>query len=221
MQNNLDFPMFHDSFIGIGALGTSLAAGTPWKITDTSSAGTPTYAPVSPSGSGEVRLTLAATSEVENVCLDFGDVLAIGIANIKWIEMKIKASALVSGTTLVFGIQSARNDNTDSTAVNAQFKMIGDNAVLCETDDGTTDTDDKVTGLTLSTTYRKMKIDFSEGLDNVRFFIDGEQVLVTTTFNMSAATGSVQPFVQLQKTATVAVDNVTIDDIAISLRSVA
>jgi hypothetical protein len=220
MQDNMDFPLFRETFMNLRtALPTSLTLGYPWKITDTSAAGTPTFTFVSPSATGEARLTLASNNEVENVCLDFGDVLPFGIANVKWIEFNIKCSALTAGTTLAFGLQSARNDNTDSTAVNAQFKLVSDNVVLCETDDGTTDTDDKPAGVSLSTVYKKMRIDFGAGLDDVQFYVDGVRVAASQRFNMSAATGSVQPFVQLQKTATTAVDNVTIDDIAVSLRS--
>ena len=63
-----DFPAFEEDFFAVGTLPTALTAGMAWKITDTSAAGTPTYAPVSPSATGEVALTLAATNEIENVC---------------------------------------------------------------------------------------------------------------------------------------------------------
>lgn len=220
MQDNQDFPLFRDTFLGLrAALPTSLTLGVPWLITDTSSAGAPTYAPVNPSTTGEVAITLASTNEIENVCMDFGNVLSMAVGSLKKFKAIVKCSAISSTVRLAFGIQSARNDNTDSTTINAQFLLAGSNAVLCETDDGTTDLDDRVTGQTLSTTYRKFEIDFND-LTDVQFYIDGVRVCETTKFDMSAAslTAGVQPFFQIQKTASTAVDSVTIDDVLVSLK---
>jgi len=214
-----DFPKFWDHFF-YATLGTSLAAGSPWKITDTSASGTPTYAPVSPSACGEVALTLASTNEVENVCLDFGNVLAFDIDNMKRFETVVKISAITAGTTIAFGMQSARNDDTDATANNAQFKLVGSTAVVLETDDGTTDTDDVASGQALSTAFRRFAIDFSNKAD-VKFFIDGRRVASGTTFSMAAATGSLQPFFQIQKTATTAVDSLVIDYVEVKAKRVA
>ena len=64
-----------------------------------------------------------------------------------------------------------------------------------------TDYDDKSTGTTLSTTYKKFVIDFSSGLADIRFFIDGARVAASTTFTLAGITSgqNVQPFVQIQK----------------------
>jgi len=202
-----------DDFVGGRTITATVGEGD-WKVTDTSSAGTPTYALVTPSANGEVALTLEATSEVQNVCLDFGDKLCFDIDNIQSVEMRVKVSGCTSGTTLAFGLQSGRNDNTDSTTNNAQFKMVGatsTTAVVVETDDGTTDNDDVATGATLATTYKRFFIDFTGGKSNVKFYIDNQRVAAATTFSMAAATGSLQPFVQISKAANTNVDSVTID----------
>lgn len=215
-----DFAIFEDDFWGADTFSTA-GQGSPWAIADTSSSGTPTYATVSPSATGEVALTLAATNEVENVCLSFGDKLCFDIDNIQRFEARVKVSGCTSGTTIAFGLQSARNDDTDATANNAQFKMVGatsTTAVVVETDDGTNDLDDKATGTTLATTYKKFVIDFSDGKSDVKFYIDGVRVAASTTFTMAAATSSLQPFVQIQKTATTNADAVTIDYVKIVCR---
>jgi hypothetical protein len=209
-----DFAIWEDDFIGGRTFAATVGEGD-WKITDTSASGTPTYAAVTPSATGEVALTMSSTSEVQNVCMDFGDVLSFDIDNLQRFEARVKVSgAMTSGSTLAFGLQSARNDNTDSTTNNAQFKMVGADSttlVVVETDDGTTDLDDKATGVTLATTYKKFVIDFTGGKANVKFYIDGVRVAGATTFDMSAATSSLQPFVQIQKTATTNVNAVTVD----------
>ena len=138
MSGIQDFAIFEDDFFG-GQTYTATVGEGNWKITDTSANGTPTYASVSPSALGEIALTLEATSEVQNVCLDFGDKLCFDIDNLQRYEARVKVSGTVtSGTTIVWGLQSARNDNTDSTANNAQFKMVGADSttlVVVETDD--------------------------------------------------------------------------------------
>lgn len=208
-----DFAIFEDDFFGADTF-TTAGQGSPWAIADTSSSGTPTYATVSPSATGEVALTLASTSEVENVCLSFGDKLCFDIDNIQRFEARVKVSSMTSGTELVFGLGSARNDTQDSVANNAWFKMVGatsTTALVVESDDGTNDYDDKATGATLSTTYKKFVIDFTGGKSNVKFYVDGVRVAASTTFDMSNATSSLQPIIQIQKAANTNVDAVTID----------
>ncbi len=220
IQDNQDFPAFRDSFLGLRtALPTSLTLGYPWKITDTSSSGSPTYTFVSPSTTGEAKVTLASTSEIENVCLDWGDVLAAEVGNLKKFKAIVLCSAISPSVIFAFGIQSARNDDTNATAINAMFKLSGSNAILCETDDGTNDINLQVTGQSLSGVYKKFEIDFSD-LSNVKFYVENVRMCPTVKFDMSAAslTAGVQPFFQIQKTASTAVDSFTVDDVILSLK---
>jgi len=218
MPGFMNHAKFEDDFFG-GKTYTATVGEGNWKITDTSSAGTPTYASVSPSATGEVALTFDSTNEIQNVCLDFGDKLCFDIDNIQRAVFIVKTVAtLSSATTLAFGLQSARNDDTDATTNNAQFKLAGSNAVVCESDDGTTDLDDKASGVSLVATYKEFVIDFTGGKSDVKFYIDGARVASTTTFSMAAATGSLQPFVQIQKTASTNVNSVTIDYVAVECK---
>lgn len=174
-----------------------------WVIADTSAAGTPTYLCATEDG-GQAVLTLAATSEVENVCLYQGDILFLDLAQLKRFEFLAKVSGVDSATTIVMGLGSARNDTPDSVTVNAWFRIEGSASltnVVAETDDNSTDNDDKATGATLSSTWKKFVIDFTNGLSDVRFFIDGERVATATTFSMSSVTSgqNVQPIFQIQK----------------------
>lgn len=216
MAGLLDFEIYEDDFVGTSVtLPASANIGTPWLIVDTSASGTPTYV----RAGSAATLTLAATSEVENVCLAHGDSLAFDIDDIQRVEMRVKlGAAFTTGSELVFGVGSARNDTTDSVAANAWFKMVGANstsAVYVETDDGTTDNDDKATGATLATAYKEFVIDFTGGKSNVRFLIDGVRVAAGTTFDMSGYSSGLQPIVQLQKAANTNVDAVSIDYVKI------
>ena len=209
-----------DDFIGGATLAATVGEGL-WKITDTSSSGTPTYTKDAAAHGGVVTLAFDSATEVQNVCLDFGDKLQLDIDSLIEVEFRVKTVAtLDTATTLVFGLQSNRNDNTDSTTNNAQFKLVGSNAVVLETDDGTTDNDDKSSGKTLVDSYKRFVISFAAGKSDVRFFIDGDRVGSAQTFSMAAATGQLQPFVQLQKTSDNNTDSVSIDYIGWKARRV-
>jgi len=217
MSDMRDFEIVYDDFNGaVATFPTSADPATPWLVADTSSSGAPVYT----KGTSEATLTLAATSEVENVCLSFGDALDIDIDDIQRVEMRVKisASTMTSGSTLVFGLGSARNDTPDSVTANAWFRMEGANSttlVYCESDDGTNDNDDKSSGVTLGTTYKEFVIDFTGGKSNVKFFIDGQPVASTTTFDMSNYTAGLQPIVQIQKAANTNANGVVVDYVKI------
>lgn len=218
-----DFWEFCDDFFGGGTLSTS-GQGDPWVIADTSASGTPTYVYVDGSSSGEVALDLASTSEVENVCLSFGDKLAMDIDKIQGAEFRIKMNqaALDATSQVAFGLTGDRNDTIDSIAQAAIFRVVGADsttAVVVESDDGTNNNDDVATGQTLINAYKTFKIDFSQGTSDVRFMMDDanglRRVATGTTFDMSNYTGSLQPFVQIQKTADTNTDGLTIDYIKV------
>jgi len=193
---------------------TTTPGARGWTIADTSAAGTPTYLCVTEDG-GAAALTLASTNEVENVCLYFNDVLPWDLASLQYVKFVAKVSGIDANTTLVFGVGNARNDTPDSVGVSAWFRMEGSastSAVVVESYDGTTNKDDIATGQTLSSTYKTFVIDFSRGLADVRFYIEGEPVAASTTFNMSAVTSgqNVQPIIQIQKASGTGTAAVTI-----------
>ena len=120
--------------------------------------------------------------------------------------------------TLIIGLVSARNDTVASIADHCMFKWTGaNNNILIDTDDGTTDTSDQdTTSDWVSGTYYKFKIDMSD-LTDVKFFIDGERQLRSTTFDVSAMAASdyLQPIVEIQKASGTTVPQVDIDYISV------
>lgn len=214
-----DFEVFYDDFNGaVAALPTSADPATAWLIDDTSSSGAPTYT----KGTSVATLTLASTSEIENVCLHFNDALDFDIDLIQTVEMRVRLTAtLTSGTTVLWGVGSARADDSDTVAANAWFKMVGANSttlVYLESDDGTRDVDDISSGTTLGTTFKRFVIDFTGGKSNVKFYIDGARVGASQTFDMSGYSAGLQPIVQLQKAANTNVDAVVVDYIKVTCK---
>lgn len=215
MSGIQDFQEFSDDFNGtVATLPASADPATPWLIDDVSSAGAPTYT----RGTSEAVLTMASDVEAEVIALHFGDALDFDADSIIRMEFRAKTvAALDSTTTIVMGMASARNDTTDSVTAHAWFKLVGSTAIVCESDDGTTDNDDKATGTTLVAAYKRFVIDFSNKLD-IKFYIDGVRVATGTTFTLSGYTAGLQPLFQIQKSSDSNTDSLTIDYVKIVSR---
>jgi hypothetical protein len=185
-----------------------------WTILDVSSTGTPTYLNITEDG-GAAQLSFDSGSEAQTIVLYQNDILIYDVRQIKCVWWIAKVSAFSAVSTLCAGVASAYNATPDSVATNAWFRMQGSasqTALLAETDDAVVDNDDKSTGTTLSSTYKKLLIDFTFGLADVRFFVDGARVASGTTFDMSGLTAglNVQPYISLQKASGATVDSLTL-----------
>jgi hypothetical protein len=181
--------------------------------------GPPTVSVVS---GGAAALALEATEEVQNACLYMGDVLPYDIDDLIRVEFLAKMSAtLGSASSIAFGVGSARNDDPDSITAAAMFRAIGNNSIVCETDDGTNEQDDDATGDTITTSYKRFVIDFASGIKtqsppslslggkaDIHFLMSGaygsgalRRVCAGTAHSMNAYSGNLQLFAQIQKTS--------------------
>lgn len=186
---------------------------------------------------GSMDLALDATSEVQNACLYMGNILPYDIEDLIRVSFLVKATAsLAAAVSAAFGVCSARNDTLDTIAEQAMFRLQGSNALLCESDDGTTDNDDIATGFNLSTTYRRCVIDFSTGIltrspplkslggrAQTHFFVSNDngtlqRVATGTNFNLSAYAGNLQLFAQIQKTTGTAVGTLSILEVEVETK---
>jgi hypothetical protein len=217
--------------LALAAAGSG--AGNPFVKADTSAAGAPTVGGLA---GGGIRLQLAATSEVENLCVYMGDVLPFDIDEIISVEIVAKTVAALDATSqLAFGLASARNDAIDSITEAALFRCIGSSAVVVETDDGTNNNDDVATGMTLTDSWKRFGIDFaSRGhlqgppslslgrKSNIEFYASNDngsqrRVASGTRFDMTNYAGGLQLFFQLQKTADTNTDYLDILEATIEL----
>jgi hypothetical protein len=189
------------------ASGGALAA--PFAVQDTSAGGSPVKDFVDDAVNGEYKILQAATDEAENLTLYFGDQLVIP-ANKGWVfqcrvKIDMDTAPWSADQRIVWGVGSARNATLDSMTLNAWFKLDGASlAIVVESDDGTTDTNDQATGVSLvDNTYISLRID-GTNLSAVQFLIDQEAgdgfVLVGTT-SMPLATANLQIFMEMQKDA--------------------
>ena len=206
----------------ISITSTNTEGGTGWTRA-AAGTGTPTIASVTPAANGEIKVTLTNDNNSQYCVLYQGDDLPYYLSQIDQIEFIAKVSGIDSVTTLCFGLASALNATPDSVSTLAWFRMEGSAStsnVVVETDDGTTDNDDKATGTTLSSTFKRFTIDFTNGLSDVRFYIDGNRVASSTTFSLAAAssTQSVQPYIHLAKASGTGTPSITIDRVEILYR---
>jgi hypothetical protein len=203
-------------FVGAGALTTTPQGELGLTIKDTSSGGTPTYTHVS--GEGLV-LTMAATSEAEVLTVYQNNVLPFLLSGLRRVSWTLKVAAFDAVTTLVAGVGSAQDDDPDAVAKNAWLKVIGaasaPHAIVAESDDAVTDTDDQATGKTITSTLKKLTIDFSAGLSKVRCTVDGEPVGPDLNLSGAGATDKVQLFLQIQKASGTGVGAVTIREVEV------
>lgn len=225
---------YKDDFFGNGAsISTSALYGSNWVVADTSSSGTPTYVIGTDGGAasqapGIAKLDMDNTGEAQVVILSHGGIEQFDVNDRLIYEARVKMnqSAVTSGTDFSFGLCAGQNATWDSTTVMAAFRVVGatsTTAVVVETDDGTTDLDDKATGQTLINAWKYFKIDLTD-LTSVKFYMtNGNSNLVRvaagTTFDMSAYSSCVQPVFQLQKAASgTQTDGVSIDFVRITGR---
>lgn len=218
---------WEEHFIYGGAsFNTAVSATTPWVVTETGASTVWNAGRDNGTSAGIghfARLGHSSATEVQNICLSFGDVLMFNIDDGLVMDgtIRLGQAALDTATSLAFGWAGDRNDTLDSVAQHMWFRMEGGTsttAVVFESDDGTTDTDDQATSLTLTTGWKKWRID-ARDKSAVRFyFTDANGVLVPmgVTTNMSAYSGCLQPLIQIQKTSDNNTDYLDLDKIRIS-----
>lgn len=215
-----------EDFLGSTTIPASAdTAQGPWLCKDTSAAGAPTLAVSADYDAGAFELKVAANDEAEVLTLYWGDQQNIDPAYDPIMTCRVKVVATPAATdTIVFGLAAAQADVLDNVTSNAWFRIEGANlTLLAESDDGTTDTDDTATGVTLmANTWYEFKIDATDHEDVKMYYratlgCVWTQLAASTTFKIHSTT-SLQPFVQVQKTGGATQVDVLIDYIDVQWR---
>lgn len=203
-------------FFGALVFSATQASSCGHDFTVTVTGTTPTAAVVDGSAAGELTMANSSATEVQNICISHGDKLAFDIDQTQVFRARIKQgqATIDSATSFAIGLAGDRNDAIDSIAQFVGFRLIGTNDLIVESDDGLHDVDDKDTGIDVSTTFVDLMIDLCNKKD-VKFFANGQPVCQSVTFDMSNYTGSLQPYLQLQKTSDNNTDSIVIDYIEV------
>jgi hypothetical protein len=167
---------------------------------------------------GVVQLALDSDNNAERAVLYWGDVRGVPIDNGSVFEARVRVSTIptTASTTIIIGLAGDDNATPDSITEGAWFRLDGGSgAIKVETDDTTTNNDDVATGVTAATpTWHILRIDTRKGLDDVRFFIDGDRVASGTTFDADQLTASevrMQPYVAVNKSDGTGVGTLLVD----------
>lgn len=195
-----------------------------WLTTqDTSAAGTPSLDFDDDAAAGTYTIAHSATDEAQNLTLYGGDQLTIPLSGNPIIQMRWKLTFsgdnFSADQRFVIGLASARNATLDSVATHAWFRVEGANLnLLWETDDNTTNDDDNDTGIDITDDgFIETRIDCTD-LSAVRFYVDtgdGAGWRQVGSGDMSAGTGNLQFFAEIQKDAGAETDSFTVDYVSI------
>lgn len=168
---------------------------------------------------GAVALSLNAVEQAQLARISWGDAGGFLATGSLQIEFRLKFKVLpTSGTLLAFGFGSELKDDPDNIATNVMFKLDGSGAILAETDDGTTDTDDGSTGVTATADdqYRIFRINWGS-VYRPAFYVGASNVAVASSDTMAAVTTTdlLRPFVQISKLSGTSVGTVELDKIRV------
>lgn len=158
----------------------------PFAFRDTAG-GTETIVADAPNG--VLALALSATNEVQLAGIDQADQRGWVLNQNLVFEARVKLSVLpTTGVVACIGLCSDHNAAADTVGSSLWFRLDGATGglITVECDDGTTETSKVTTGVTLTTAdWAVLRIDCSDPT-SVKFFINGEQVAASTTFNANA-----------------------------------
>ena len=168
---------------------------------------------------GVFRLAHTAADEVQANLLSLGGTNAISPTKEVIFEARVKVNLNTDSTfstdsvyEVIVGMATAGSAVSvsagafDGFADNVGFRLGGGaqatNSIFLESDDGTTDNDDKDSGIDFTSgTYHTYKIDMTD-ISNVKFYVDGVSANNGNTFDMSAiaATDYLEPFILFART---------------------
>lgn len=201
---------FKDDFHGKAFDTTNI-----WTARDTGAA---TEALVSSGANGILALALDATSEVQVAGVDWGDSRTLVLNQGLVFEARIKLSVLPTGSVVAcVGLCGNYNAAVNTVAESIWFRADGSGALTVETDDTVNETSQVATGVTLTTAdWAVLRIDCSDPT-SVRFYINGNQVAASTTFNMNQVPAlALQPVARIGKEgAATSVGTLHVDYIAV------
>jgi len=191
----------------------SAESGCDW-VKKIVGAAPPTVGQVADAQNGVVRCAQTATSEKQNADLYWNDERSLALDAELGIEMRIKVSTLgTSNAQIVWGLAGDWADGPDAIAQNIWFKTTTSGTIVYEGDDGTTDTDDQSTGVTVANTDWKIyriQCTGDSGAVTAKYYIDGTQV-GSYTFAATSTALVLQPYISTYKASGTGVGAVDVD----------
>ncbi len=204
-------------FMGGGIIPATVVSNGPWKKTITGAA-----PPTCALSGGSAVLALTSASQVQNVCMDFGDALCYDVDDLVaarfWVHTPV---AIGDDVTARFGFAGARNDEPDAIAQSLFFGLDGDANLIVESDGSAAANEvaATATGQVLGTSVKLCEFDFKSGTfmqAPPAVSLGGKHQIIASVqdvngskrrvasgvrLNMSDYAGSLQLYAQIQKTS--------------------
>lgn len=184
--------VFFEDFLG-KALNTSV-----WGTRDTGAA-TEAYKAAAPNG--VVELALDNTNEAQLAGLDWADFRPLAIANGLVFEAKYRFTVIPTTSAIAcIGLCGNHNAAVDTVAESIWFRHDFSGLITVEADDTSHETSKVTTGKTLALNeWTIVRVDLTTPSDCL-FFVNGNRVASTTTFNFNQVTTLVvQPVARIGK----------------------
>lgn len=184
-------------------LGKAIDTTKNWTALDTSAAGDTTPVLVADAPGGVVSLPLDNTNEVQLSGLTGGDQRNYSLDRAPVFECRARFTVLPTGSVVAaFGFCGDHNAAVDTVAESVWFRADGSGALTVENDDTSHETTKVATGVTVvANEWFTLRIELQDPAD-VKFYINGNRVASSTTFNMNAVpTLVMQPVVRIGKEA--------------------
>tara|TARA_R110002110_G_scaffold79793_2_gene208353 strand:- start:945 stop:1730 length:786 start_codon:yes stop_codon:yes gene_type:complete len=205
--------LFNDFLRDAGA-----TAHLPWTLSE--AGGTDATIAFIDSADGVIRMAHQGTGEAQSVAVTTAGLGVIPPTQGPIFEARVKITLntdtyfdtssvyeVIVGMATVGSAVSVSAGAFDGFADNVGFRLGGGttaaNNIYMESDDGTTDNDDKDSGLDFTSgTWHVYKIDMTN-IDDVRFYVDDKPANNGNTFNMEqiAATDFLEPFIMFCRTS--------------------
>lgn len=187
----------------------------PYGKAETSAAGTMTIDFVDTVSGGIYTITHDATDELQTGTLHWADKPMIDPAKGPIMEFRARVNngnPFSADQRVVMGLGSALNATLDSVASCAWFRLEGASmALVVEGDDGTTDSNDVATGITLvDNTWTIFRIDMTT-LTAIAFAVDGVACSTTVSAPLLTVSNLLQPYFCIQKDGGTETDALQID----------
>jgi hypothetical protein len=208
--------VFDTDFFGdYPAAGSAFAA--PWTKVETNGIGITSVA----SANGNLSFVFDAVNEAATAALYMAS-LPFDVDDSPIFECRLAIYDIGDNAALDFNFGLASGTHAtdfDSVSQYAAFHLDGtDLSVKCRSKDGTTTVADTDTTIDLvDDTFATFKIDATDK-SNVKFYINGSQVLTSTTFTLAAYTSRLTPIVHVEKTADDTTMELRLDRIRVSCK---
>lgn len=205
-----DFDMY-TSIPGDG----SRANGTPW-VQDIAGAAPPTVTLTADGSGGLVTCALTSASEAQDTAVHFDDNRHIDLDRSPVVQFYARLTALPTGNGIAaLGLIGDHSATFAGTTYNVGFTVAASGVLTCAMDDNATPTTATASPTIAVDTWYAFRIE-ALSKSNIRFFLNGDLVAGTTTFNYAATAGAnstLQPYFGMHKASGTGVGTLVVDSV--------